>query len=441
MAPLIWKHLMESPCPEDFFSGLNHEDKHAIEKWRSKRAYMLQTRVQQEVQAKIEDEPSLVRDSTPFLRILVRSYDRSLLRAPPTPEDAAMLTVWSPSEEQCSLLREGTALRFENLSTRKKYDYRLQLSANARTLIAPCSHTPLPQKMISSLFAPRKFSPLVQIHALSRRLLHSKDKGGNANQSADYDVMGVILKVEETKQNVSIYLADRANLVVRVHCGSSMSLGDSIGLRSSVSRECTKCPRIVAFRDLSMRPFDTKDNCAVMEAKGVSTVRSQSAEPKTENLRQWADSIKGRGRLQQLAARLDAGLFTMQRPLATFVPVLGYIAGFTVQPPNQLRIQVDSGSKHLQEFAFPFRLLQEVTTPSNASNSMVSPKTEEEGVGSKLKLLGKFLRAKGVLYRFTVKRNSKPVTGNRQCEYEVCHFTAADLDAVCDVYQSMQPVS
>lgn len=430
---------MESLSPSDLFAGLSTEEKADIERWRHKRGAMLQTRIQQEVQAKIEDEPSLVRESIPFVRLLVRSYDRSLVSgrgAVRKSVDEATLTVWSPTEDQLNLLREGAVLQFENIAVRSIYEGRLQLSANGRTHVAPLQPGAISMDLLmASGYVERKYSPIFGIHAGSRKLL---EPGHAQVLQCEFDVIGVVLKVVESERDneTTIYLTDRSSLILRIQCGSMKGLGDLVGLRSSIARQCVEHPRIKAFRDVRMLPFDKIENCAVAEFRPVSCISSQSVEPMTANLQQWTESKRGRDRLQCLAAYLDAGLTSLQRPRAAFVSAVGYIAGFTVHSSSQLRILVDCGTADFQEWAFPFHLLQDIKLP-NSSCDTVSLSPAEEGICSRLKHLGRFFRARGVLFRFILKRCPSSLTSFRPCEIEVCQINLADTEAISGIYDTM----
>ena len=448
MAPPVWIRLVKSLSPEEVYQDLSDEDKATIERWRSKRGTMLQRRIQQEVQAKLEDEPSLERDSTPFIRLLVRSYDRSFLRAGTTQaamqaksSDLAVLTVWSPTEEQLNILREGAVIKAQNVSAgKRKYEGRIQLSANSRTPMAPLPSTPLSQEILTlSGFTERTYASIFQLHVCSRQLLHSSSTSPNHSAvSAEFDFVGVILKVDEEEncKRASIYLTDKSNLVVRVQCGHMKGLGDLIDLRSPIARQCVEHPRVAAFHDVTVLPFDKVENCGVVEFRGVSSLRSQSVEPMAEGLRQWAESGAGRQRLLRLAAYWDAGLSIVQVSQATFTPAVGYIAGFKVQSSNQLRILVDCAEGNLQEWTFPFHLLQDVKLP-NSSCETVSLSPIEEGICSKLNVLGKFFRARGILFRFMLKRTPQSITSFRPCNFEVCQISQADTEAVAGVYEAL----
>lgn len=439
MAPPVWIRLIKSSSPEDVYEDLCSEEKAVVEKWKSKRGAMLQTRIQNEVKAKLEDEPSLDRDSTPFIRLLVRSYDRSFLGARNRPaavaksSDVAVLTVWTPTEEQLSLLREGIVVKAKNLSTgKRKYEGRIQLSASQRTLMAPLPSTELsPQILTMSGFTERHYASIFQLHVSSRQLLASSHAS-----TPDCDCLGVILKVAEDEAcgGTAIYLADKSNLVVRVQCGRNMKgLGDFIGLRSPIARQCVEHPCIIAIRDVIVLPFDKVENCAVVEFRALSSLRSESVEPTTAGLRRWAKSEAGQQHLLRLAAYWDAGLSIFQRSQAVLTPAVGYIAGFTVQSSNQLHITVDTGTKHLQKWAFPFHLLHDVKLP-NSSCETVALSATEEGISSQLNVLGKFYRARGILFRFTLKRDPQKTTSFRPTEFEVCQIKQADIETVAGVY-------
>ena len=439
-APAAWLELMKSASPSESFEGLSAEEKKAVADWRMKRGPLLQTRIQQEVEAMLEGEPSLEQQSTPFIRVLVKSYDISLFRKDdyrPSSRDEAILTIWSPTEEQLDLLEEGSVLRAENLSVRHAYEGRVQLAANSRTRFCLLPTSPSPNELSALGYWERKYATCFRIHVCSRQLLKSQ------NQSAvleECDFIGIVLKVVEHSsggnQKMSIYLTDKSNLVLRVQCGSLKGIDDHIGLRSPVAAESVEHPRVLTFRDIRVLPFDTLDNCAVAELLATSSIRSHKLEPRTDSLKQWAESEPGLACLKRLAAYMDTGLCVQQQPTATFVTAVGYISGFKVEASNQLHVLVDCATSHIQEWAFPFHLLRTFIPPESASGS-VSLSPEEESMCSKLKILGKFLRARGVLLKFTLKRTRQSITHYSPCEFEVCQIGPMDSATMCGVYESL----
>jgi len=431
MAPPVWIRLVQSSSPEELYHELNREDRATIDRWKSKRGSLLQSRIQQEVQAKLEDEPVLQRESKPFIRLSVRSFDRSLLtEGKPTSSDEAVLTVWQPTEEQLSLLREGIIVRAENLSTGKRtYEGRIQLSANSRTAMGAVPSTPLSRRIFrKSGFTERTYASIFQLHVCSRQLSQAS--------ASTYDFVGVVLKVtdEESSHRTFIYLTDKSNLVVRVQCRNIQGLGDLIGLRSPIARQSIEHPRVIAFRDVTIMPFDKAERVAVVDFRsGVSSLWSHATEPTTASLRCWVESPEGRKKLVHLATYCDANLNPMQQYVATFHSALGYIAGITVQSSNQLRILVDCATG-IQEWAFPLHLVHDVNIPSSATETVCLNPADEKTC-SQMCILGKIFRARGTLFHFVLRRTPQSITISRPCKFEVCQIKEADMEAVAGVYE------
>ena len=72
-APDIWKRLIVSTSPDEFFEALDSKEKTTISDWKERRLNMLQRRIQEEVVAELETDTSLERKSTPFIRVKVAS--------------------------------------------------------------------------------------------------------------------------------------------------------------------------------------------------------------------------------------------------------------------------------------------------------------------------------------------------------------------------------
>lgn len=146
--------------------------------------------------------------------------------------------------------------------------------------------------LLSSGYIERQYTSLFQIHLSSRELLQPNISGRYSDDLAlACDFVGIILKVVENEAGhpLVVYVTDRSNLILRV-CGGVKGLGDAIGLRSSVARECVEHPRVIVFRDLTVLPFDKVENCAVAEFRAVSSVRTQLVEPTAESLKQYVES-------------------------------------------------------------------------------------------------------------------------------------------------------
>jgi hypothetical protein len=118
---------MNSTSPEESFEALNDRERSLISRWKHTRSELIRRRVQQEVQAEMEVDTSLIRDSRPFIRMKVHSL------FPSESNEEALLTIWEPNEEQLNPV-EGTAIQFENLSVKSvKHEGLLQLTATGRT--------------------------------------------------------------------------------------------------------------------------------------------------------------------------------------------------------------------------------------------------------------------------------------------------------------------
>jgi hypothetical protein len=122
---------MSSASPEEFFGNLNVLEKSTVEKWRQKRLGIIQRRVREEAEAELETDVTLVRKSTPFLRVKLHSVHPSTSKC-----EMAMLTIWEPTEEQMNVLKEGTTVEVKNLGVNEAvYEGMLQLKGNHRTIL------------------------------------------------------------------------------------------------------------------------------------------------------------------------------------------------------------------------------------------------------------------------------------------------------------------
>jgi hypothetical protein len=415
-APQNWVKLMQSQSPEDLFQSMSEQDKYLISSWKEKRHFLIRKRVQEEVEAELETDLSLVRESVPFLRLKVQSVQES----PSCKSEDALLTIWQPTEEQLSILKEGNILQFQSLSVRQtQFDGLLQLTGNSRTIIQEFELT---KSLHLSLFnqAQRRFLNMFEIHLMSHKLL--ADYNGARPRLPDFDTVGVQLKSIHTlinEKEVCVYLSDEFGLILRIECDNSSPLP------SSGQEEFP----VFAFCDLRLLSFDFEQNCAVARFNEKSSLNKST--PRIEELRNWATQYSyGYSRLQRLLFYLDAKLPMWER--ANRISAVGHVVGLKCASSDKLHIEVDCGSSRVEEWELPVGLLEDVL-PVVSQNQQVSLTIEEEERLSAFGVLESFCRAKGVLWHFELvaKPNSMASTS---CNFIVSSIRVADTRVLARLY-------
>jgi hypothetical protein len=430
---------MKSASPCDFYEQLSRCDQVVVDKWKEKRDTLLRDMAQKEIEARLDGDTAMFRESTPFIRFFVKSYN-SFNKKKGTDEsvcEGALLTIWNPSEQQLSLLREGHVVRIRNLSVRAtKHEGLMQLTAGAKTQMESILSSPLlPSKLTSLGYTNRVFAKLFRVHAIAKKL------SGNllpSSPAPEVDTAAILLRVLQegsTEERELIYMTDETGLVLRVERDRTSDQDDIFISRSQSARQNTENPTSVAFRDLRITHFDSAENCAVAVYTQTSSVASKTA--RFSELLKWAESPSGRRLLRRIAACMDSGIPLNQPASNQTAIAIGYIAGFNIPErsnDSHLEIMVDCGMAELQVWELPFFLLDDALSLCNVAREPVSLEREVDEKYAKLKVLGKIFGARGLLLVFALRRKS-----NMACEdgkYEVRKVNVADSNALAHVYVS-----
>ena len=438
MAPELWKSLMKSTSPCSFYEQLSRCDQVVVDKWTEKRDTLLRDMAQKEIEARLDGDTAMFRESTPFIRVFVKSYNPIDTEKATENENVCrggLLTIWNPSEQQLNLLREGHVVRIRNLSVRdSKHEGLMQLTAGAKTQIESILSSPLPLNTLASLgFSSRVFAKFFRIHAISKKL---SAKLLPSSPAPEVDTAGILLRVlqeECAEERQLIYMTDETGLVLRVERDRALDHDDCFISMSPSARQNIESPTTVAFRDLRITHFDSAENCAVAVYTQTSSVAKKT--PRFSALLKWAESPSSHCMLRRLAACMDAGVPLNQPSSNQTAVAAGYITGFDIPEGSinsHLEIKVDCGMSSLQVWDFPFFLLDEALRLCSVAREPVSLEYGQDEEYAKLKVLGKIFSARGLLLLFTLRRKS-----NMACEdgkYEVRNLKTVDSNALADVY-------
>ena len=442
MAPEIWTRLLKSGSPSEFYGGLTDGEKATIENWRGKRSIVLRDRVQKEIEAELECVESLIRESIPFLRVLVQSA--ALTFSNEGKREQALLTIWSPTEEQVCVLQEGSLVQIQNLAVREtEFDGLVQLTANSRTYIEACVRASRISPHVCLGYTKRYFQNLFQVHVLSHQAAATK-VGKSLGRTDDVDLVACLLRVEKDafSNAVTLHVTDESQLILRVHCEY---LPPSIAAPSSslcAEAQNLACDhyRVVAFCDLRVLPYDGISNCAVARFCNTSSLSKSAPTKRIQDLRRWTSTTIGRQSLDQTTKYLHAQLtmWPSYDPLTAF----GYVMGVKVESlisssGELLYLEVDCGNSDFEEWEFPIHLLQDMLSASSmgkilkshGGSCFVALNSAAESDVAKMKTLEKLFRSSGILWRFELYR--RPGDTDR---FVVRKVDVANVDALTKIH-------
>ncbi|KAL3928294.1 MAG: hypothetical protein SGBAC_012712 [Bacillariaceae sp.] len=409
-APQIWKEAMKSTFSEDTICALSDTDKACLLEWREKRAKLIRRRLKQEVEAELECEACLVRESVPFVRLRVHSLDLSQSK-----NEEAILTIWQPTDEQLSLLQDGCGVQIESLSVRNsKYEGMLQLTGNSRTAMHACA---VPQPIRDKLHhLCRRNLSLYDVHLRSHQ-----SAGGDQMQKIEFDTIAILLMCEELDGKMVGYVVDEFNILLRVE-GENQRFSEHLATCSTGNEV-----DVLGFCDLELLPFDSDSNCAVARFQDSSRL-SRITSSRSEELKVWSTSEDGSHRLHRMAHYLKCEIPPWQE--ANLMCAFGYVVGLRSHSSNSHVIEVDCSTDDSEEWAVSSLLLEQALPVACKNESALTE--DEEARCATHAPFAELLRAKGLLWHFSLKKISQ--NSDFGCEYQVSSMTAASAGSVCRLY-------
>jgi len=409
-APDVWKkYFVGKHCDID---AVRDEDRPALAAWTMKRQTLLQERLQLEVEAELEMDASLVRKSTPFLRVLVHSGEGTKLKD--CALETAVLTIWEPAEEHFNLMKEGEFIELHGLGVHSgRYDGFKQLSSSGRSLIRRLDRPSFPEVVRSaSGFEPRSIRTMVNTHAFARQL-DSATQNAPVNTLRIFDTIGVTVSSIMALEGggYALYLTDQSWLTLRVQFDQFPQ-----GLTNHENQ-------VIAMNDLQMQHFDTLGNCAVARYTSVSSTSKGPPELRYQ-LEQW--KRQSPAELERISIYLDARMPLYQS--CTAGTIIGAIVGLNPTLDGAMvSIQVESGTM-IHNLSIPTSFLGMIREEVEKSPTVIHP--SEELRLEPMKTLDFLFRAHGVLWRFDFIARSMGKT----CSLVVRHVEKADLHTLARLH-------
>lgn len=415
--------IKEGGSPE-FFEALDSVSKASIENWNTKRSTLLRDRMQQEMQAKLEEFDFFSEPSTPFVKVLVRSKD---CRDDPSSEEA-MLTIWKPSDEQLDILRDGNLLEFQNLDCKDaRFDGMIQLTGNNSTPMSILKDEGSQMPLIT-------YASLFQLQLTSKR---SQENDAQDRHSSPVSVLGIAFNTDRRcGKQWSVHLTDESDLSLRVESDSIETVKLDSFLAQMKSQSIVDDEpdfRLVAFHDLRLLPFDKSRGTAVAEYTAHSSFKANPSCCRANQLRRWVQSETGRKRLQKLALCRELGILDRYcRDQEEMIEAIGYIAGFQVLPGKPtLLLQVDCGGP-IQTWRLPLATMSAFAATCEELDKSVVLHSDEEETMKQLTRIDRVFRARQSPFHFLLKRTKQTIVSD--CTYEIANISSLHTSALAALY-------
>jgi hypothetical protein len=412
------------------FDCLREDDRHELSRWNVRRSLLVQRRIQDEIDAKLEELDCCLEASVPFVKLLVTDDSEGAVSGESQFAERAVLTIWRPTNTQLDLLQVGSLVRIKNLGVKsERFDGRLQFSGGAST---PMSYIPSSNayQSLEGLLG-HSYTSLLRAHLQTKRCWN-----GNSNDRCMLNVLGVVLKVEmlDDNQGWNIFLTDESRLLLCVY-GDRDIHQNSPG--ATVLSSGGK-PAIVGFSNLRATLFDYAECCAVAQFDGLSRIQIEPRCQQAARLAEWVQSDMGCVELKKLTLYLNSGIQGSGMPGSSATRAIGYISGFHYSYTHtRLLVMVDCGGSSLHTFKLPLDLLPAIAVLCPDLEEYVALHVEGESLVSKLPIIGRVLRARQTMFSFTVHSMSTAPLDFPGCVMEVSHVSAVDTNALAALYSCL----
>jgi hypothetical protein len=408
--PVVKKIDLIAECCDVF----TRDDKRIMEKWRCHRETLIRKQVQQEVDANSDDAVSLCRESTPFVKVFVKSLSDIACQG-------ALLTVWNIADSQQALLREGNIVKFRNLAVKAtKHEGLLQLTARETTPMHAAEYHK--EVRLSAGFVRRSTVPLFHHHTISRKLSRGVPV---PIQKQHLDMVGLVLKVVQVSAHQHrIYLTDESGLISRIDRNGIVS---ATSVLTSLHGSQVENLQSTVFRDVRAMPYDNFENCAVAAFTHNSRLSYQKCSHSSRTLRTESDAAV----LGCAAIALQAGTTIHAISccrLGRVAVAIGRIVAWKYMATH-VEIRVDCGSTPLHAWELPHFLIED--TFAVIEHPLVSVSPEKSQRLDSLRVYQKILMT-GVLLRFVLQA--------KKTSYEVRQLCVADVQSITALHSAVQNV-
>jgi len=438
-APEIWRAMDASINPSDFHTQLSEDQQNEIDRWYNRRLTLINDEMHRAVTKSFSSERNMQRQSTRFIRFLVRSWvtKNDLISKGRDIKDEGILTIWEPSQGQIEMLKEGSLIQFHNLDVKASSNSdQKQLSARRSTIMQKSNNSPSEEDLKTSGYSKRKYLPLLRVHLKSKKL------GNESISCPELDCAGYLLDLKETKIEVGmrllIYLTDITGLVLRIeYDGCALS---DFTHRHKLKPEAQKST-LLLFRDLRVCPFDRLEGCAraiwtqsttfiFRVNHNLSSIADIPAPPPEEDI------------YERLSLQLRTGIpMNLKLPISIRL-VFGYavnilprqkaLMNYTMISTHYLKVVIDSGL--IIEASLPTHLvsnfLQMYSIDANIVSTLMNPESNINELFDCAQHLSQKLKYKSTLLRFVLQS----VIKENDNVFEVIDISLTDVKALSGLH-------
>lgn len=358
--------MITSNTPEEYYERLGAAEKKIVDNWNEKRSMMLQSIMSKSISDSLQNVSHSERTSLPYIRVLVTAFcylKQKGRRHARREQKTAELIIWRVSDEQLNRIKEGVVLRMFHLGVKSDRDGRLQLSAKADTQMESLVREPTQYELIQAGYEERSPKSLIRITLMSKKQEPNR-------LAREVDVVGCIVKIDRLDDNTSsAYLTDESGFVMKVIRTHRAQNTDPFHL-GNVDQ---KLPTVVAFCNIEVTSFDTRDQCALSIWSTSSCKAKHSMHSRCEEIQRWCNSVSGIEHCSTVLDRINTGIPICAGPFNRFRVCLGYVLGFDQCKPtletNGMNVIIDYGEEFPLTARLPFRLFSDVLhlTQSNST--------------------------------------------------------------------------
>lgn len=381
-APDVWKQMMKHPSPTDYYDELNISDRRIIDKWKENRSSNLHDRLVKEIEEKISELGKDSPPSTSFIRLLVQTPEDHLSNYV-THTHKAILTIWSPNEEQLDEIKENVTIRVKHADVKPvRFNGLLQLSGGSCCVLKDNESNERSETRT-------RFSSFFQLFVnVSKQMV---DRTTHASPLRE-NVVGMVLNIEYFVSGWSMLLSDETGKLLRLK-GNDPAALEVAHLEDLTAEPLTNLREdaitIAAFKNIIITGIDMKRSCLLAR---YSSESSFVAPPSLRELalRRWYDSPRGQRRL------LQAMCLHRLCPCHSSTVVVGYITGMHLVPSKELILEIDACG-HSRTLKLPLSLILSL---SQSKEEAIFFAEREENQIEQFRKLSQILRSRKSLYAF-----------------------------------------
>ena len=412
--------MMKSAYPENYYTNLSNDLKHQIDQWQEKRTLLIQKQLHKLVDQTLEDDDSFHSPGVPLIRVMVKAIYDIENTSKPIENNEAMLTIWQVTDEQLSILKEGSVIRLKNIGVKSSLrDGMLQLNANAKTRMELQKSQPSTWLLKLAGYRKRNNLSILRINILARKLAQESN-----TISVEIDTSGAIIKVTfehyESSVMTRMYLTDKSGLILRIDRNFEDTAFNQPIKHWTGENGFGKMGSVIAVKDLRMISFDREENCAVAIWTKVTTILvNNRVDERLQMLKQWSASLKGQEMLVKLSLSISNSVILIGRLPQNMMTTVAYILNvwehkttnlirdeFSTRKENTFRILFDCGINALYLAGLNWFLLENVQQSIKRSLPKIDTTQTDSHKDSVLESFLNLIYNRNVLFQLLLRKTT-----------------------------------